>query len=65
MRNTAAVMEAADTWYWSEKHALPALFHPLANPMPVALKDAVKAFDAGYNKGLHEHMEKERKKGSK
>ena len=54
-------MEAADVAYWSDKGNLPAFYGP-SNPMPVALKNAAKAFDAGYHRGLDERLEEDRRR---
>ena len=62
LRNTEAVQEVADAWYWTEKQCLAAVFHPKHNPMPIALKAAVKAYDAGFHRAERELIEKERKK---
>lgn len=48
------VYEVLDVSFWAEKNALPAIWHPTENPMPVALKEAYKSMDAGYHEGMDE-----------
>ena len=54
-----AIMEASDGYYWSSNGNLPAFFGE-SRPMPVALKHAIKAFDAGYTDGNREQAERDR-----
>jgi hypothetical protein len=49
-----------DMAFWADKGNLPA-FYNSSNSMPVALKNAYRNFDAGYNEGLNEKIKSEQK----
>ena len=49
-----------DIAFWADKGNLNILFNS-GNPMPVALKNAYRSFDAGYNEGIHEKSKSEQK----
>ena len=51
--------ECADVAYWSEKGNLSA-FYNSGRAMPVALRQAVKAYEAGYHDGSKIRRDNER-----
>ena len=55
-----SAIEVMDIAFWADKGNLNILFNS-GNPMPVALKNAYRSFDAGYNEGIHEKSKSEQK----
>jgi hypothetical protein len=54
-----AIGEASDIAYWSQNGNLPA-FYNASNPMAVKVRNMAKAYDAGYQEGYNERIERER-----
>ena len=54
-----AVIEAMDAHYWTEGGNLAAVFSP--DSMPCAMRGAIKDFDAGLKKSLHEKAKRNAK----
>jgi hypothetical protein len=47
--------------FWADKGNLGSIYNS-SNPIPYALKNAYRSFDAGYNEGMNEKIKKERNK---
>ena len=54
-----AIQEAGEYASWAEQGNLPAFFEP--GMIPVGLKNAIRSFNAGYNTGMEERVENDRK----
>ena len=52
MMRQPAAYEIIDAAFWLEKGALSTMWDPTMNSMPVAIRNGLKAFDAGYNEGI-------------
>jgi len=58
---TPSVRHVADRWFWMEKQSLN-IFYGVDRPIPAPLREAIKAFDAGWRKGESKRNEDARKK---
>jgi hypothetical protein len=58
---TPAAAEIMDATFWTEKNSAMAIWAPNGNPMPVAIRNGIKSFDAGYNEGLDDRPKEESK----
>lgn len=55
------VIEMMDCYFWNENGNLSAIFNE-TNPMPVAIRDGIKAFDAGVKDAIYEKAKREQAK---
>jgi len=54
-------IEVMDIAFYADKGNLPAIYNS-GYPMPYALKNAYRSFDAGYNEGINEKSKAEQNK---